>query len=161
MPWMGTFSGATKKILGVLGFLLLIAALAPVVTERDDDYATVFLGSREFQLEIADTPSERARGLSGRSSIPLDGGILFLFDAPDRHTFWMKGMLFPIDILWVRGDTVVGVQEHVSPPPPGTPDALIERFLPPEPVDRVIEVRAGTVRELGGGAGQRISILVP
>ncbi len=144
---------------------LLVAALVATVwilitfAPRSNS-ANVTLGDRALALEIADTPELRSRGLAGRSSIPENGGMLFLFEEPHRHTFWMKDMLISIDIIWIRDETIVSILHRVRPEL-GTPDERLARYIPPEPVDRVIELRAGRAEELGLSSGQKIDISLP
>jgi len=52
-------------------------------------------------VEISDEPDERARGLSGRSSLRPGWGMIFVFEASGIYSFWMYGMLFPLDIIWL------------------------------------------------------------
>jgi len=73
-------------------------------------------GRVTIAVEVARTAQEQARGLGGRSSLPRGGGMLFLFDAVERRTFWMKGMLIPLDILWIREGKVVAIDANVAPP---------------------------------------------
>ena len=54
------------------------------------------IGETVFEVETADTDEERARGLSGRISLPENQGLLFDFVVPSRPGFWMKEMNFPI-----------------------------------------------------------------
>lgn len=154
-----------RRWLAVPGLLVaaLLAAVAILIslTHPSEKLATVYLGPERFELEIASSPEAVSRGLGYRDRIPANGGMLFLFDRPDRHTFWMKGMRFPIDIIWLRGDTIVFIQADAPPPSPGRPDEALSRYVPSEPADRVIELRAGTVRSLGLQPGQRARILVP
>lgn len=154
---------AIRRWIAVPG--LLVAALVAVVWvlltfAPRSNLAAVKLGQQTFHLEIADTPELRSQGLAGRRNIPSDGGMLFLFEQPDRHTFWMKGMLVPIDIVWIRGETIVSVMHQVRPEP-GIPDEGLTRYVSPEPVDRVIELRASRAAELDLASGQTIDISLP
>lgn len=97
----------------------------------------ILIGKTPLAVEIADTPSERARGLSGRESLKEGEGMLFVFDEPSRVGFWMKDMNFAIDIIWIDAQgRVVGVEKGVKPE--SYPDTLI----PPEEVKYVLEVPA-------------------
>ena len=70
-------------------------------------------------------------------------------------------MLIPIDILWLRNNTIVFMLENIKPPPAGLAEEEPERFWPSEEADTVIEVSAGTVKELGFLIGQPAHILLP
>ena len=52
----------------------------------------------KIKVELAITPEARAQGLSGRPSLSENEGVLFVFDKPDKYSFWMKNMNFPLDI---------------------------------------------------------------
>lgn len=124
--------------------------------------ATAEIGGEMFFLDIARTPSEQARGLGGRESVPSNGGMLFIFDSPGHPSFWMKGMMVPIDIIWLNGDMVVLTKENAEPPPDASDSyTKLEVYAPPDLADKVIEVAAGTVKRLDVRAGQKIKILLP
>jgi uncharacterized membrane protein (UPF0127 family) len=55
-------------------------------------------------LQVARTSEARARGLMGRTSLPKDGGMAFLFDEQTTTSFWMKDTLIPLSILFWQGD---------------------------------------------------------
>jgi uncharacterized membrane protein (UPF0127 family) len=61
----------------------------------------VLLHGKPLTIELAKTPSAREEGLSGRSGVPDNYGMLFIFPYPERLSFWMKGMLVPLDIFWL------------------------------------------------------------
>lgn len=115
--------------------------------------ATLLVGGYSFVVDIADTPQLHAKGLSGRMRMAQSRGMLFEFGRPALHSFWMKGMHFSLDFVWIRGTTVVGVTEN-APPLRESEDPVFYR--PPEPVDRVLEINAGLVKELGIAAGDEV-----
>lgn len=99
------------------------------------------------QIIIADVVKDQAdrdKGLSGRADLGVNEGMFFVFDVPDRYGFWMKGMEFPIDIVWMKNDRVVGYEENVDPQI-GAPVSALRLYYPPEVVDRVLELKAGRV----------------
>lgn len=64
---------------------------------------TETLGIRFFQVtaEIAQSPQERAKGLMGRTSLPPNHGMLFIFEAPERQCFWMRNTPLPLTIAFI------------------------------------------------------------
>jgi uncharacterized protein len=56
------------------------------------------LGRETLDVEIANSPAERAKGLMGRKSLPEGSGMLFVFSKPQRLSFWMKNTLIPLSI---------------------------------------------------------------
>ncbi len=55
-------------------------------------------------LQVARTSEARAQGLMGRTSLPQDGGMAFLFDEETTAAFWMKDTLIPLSILFWQSD---------------------------------------------------------
>ena len=92
---------------------------------------------------MANTLASITQGLSGRTGLDGIDGMLFVFDQPAIRTFWMKGMAMPIDIIWLYQGKVVGIERNVQPPPEGTTDQALERYLAPQVVDMVLETAPG------------------
>lgn len=55
-------------------------------------------------VETADTQEEWVRGLMDRSRLDQGKGMLFLFDAEQPLSFWMKNTLLALDILFFDAD---------------------------------------------------------
>ncbi len=94
---------------------------------------TVFLDETPVRAAIADTPALREHGLSGSAPLKSDEGMLFVFENDGRYSFWMKDMLFPIDMVWIASDGhVVHIEKSVSPdtyPQTITPGSLARYVL--------------------------------
>ena len=89
-------------------------------------------------VEIADTVDTRRKGLSDRGALPIDQGMLFIFDQENvSPPFWMKDMKFAIDIIWINDNKIIQIDKNVKP------DFDSKLYLPTEPVDNVLEVNAG------------------
>jgi uncharacterized membrane protein (UPF0127 family) len=134
---------------GLFAFALFAAllALACAAAASGPRRPVVVLAERQrVHVDVVDTPELRARGLSGRASLAPDEGMLFLFEAPAIQSFWMKDMRFPIDIVWIRDQKIVGITPAV--PVPRSPREL-PQFRSPVPCDVVLEVRAGAARRWG------------
>lgn len=112
------------------------------------------IGERVFDIEIADDAAERSKGLSDRESLEENHGMLFLFGLPSARNFWMKNMNFPLDIIWINGDKIVGFAENVPPNNSQTP-AIYSSL---EAVDKVLEINAGLVQKLGIKIGDKIEL---
>ncbi|PIP73238.1 MAG: hypothetical protein COW88_02485 [Candidatus Lloydbacteria bacterium CG22_combo_CG10-13_8_21_14_all_47_15] len=96
------------------------------------------IGTISIVTEIADTPQERTTGLSGRTELTDGTGMLFVFDSPDMYGFWMKEMLFPIDIIWIGADgRIVWILPRVAP------ESYPTVFRPDRPAQYVLETPAG------------------
>ncbi|MEK7066507.1 MAG: DUF192 domain-containing protein [Patescibacteria group bacterium] len=97
-----------------------------------------------IEVEIVDTILSRERGLSGRNGLEKNQGMLFIFGMAAKHRFWMKDMKIPLDMIWIKGDRIVGITEQVHPDFQKSFWQL-PIYYPPEAVDKVLEVPAGTV----------------
>jgi uncharacterized membrane protein (UPF0127 family) len=72
------------------------------------------VGEYGYKTVVARTSEERAKGLSDREALCVDCAMLFVFDTPGQYGFWMKGMRFPLDILWIYDGQVVHKESNVS-----------------------------------------------
>lgn len=110
-------------------------------------------GGREhrFQVELARTPEEQARGLMFRESLGADEGMLFPMEPPRPASFWMKNTLIPLDIIFIRPDGTIARIAHRTVP------HSLESVQSGEPVSAVLELRGGRAAELGIEEGDRVS----
>lgn len=110
-----------------------------------------------FTVELAITPKEKERGLGYRDTLTPDHGMLFVYDRKEQFNFWMKGMRFPLDFVWIADKTVISVDTDIQPP--GSSSETLKIYSPPIPVDKVLELPAGTVKTTGIAIGDSIEIL--
>jgi len=107
----------------------------------------VVIAEQEFVFDVARTPDEQRVGLARYEALPGNRGMLFVYEQPITPSFWMKGMRFPIDIVWLRDGRVVGVEANV------TADDGASHYVPTQPVDAVLELGAGQASQLGISRG--------
>jgi uncharacterized protein len=118
--------------------------------------STVKINNRTFNVEVASTPDKQQQGLSGKSSLPQDQGMLFVFEDPEYHTFWMKNMKFPIDIIFIKDDVVISIAKNAKPA--DSSDENLQLYRSKEPVNRVLEINAGLVDKYEIKEGDKIEI---
>jgi uncharacterized membrane protein (UPF0127 family) len=160
--------GAVAVITLLLGYLAYQADMSdtgpepalPAVSSTTSEAIAVAASStavrQPFKFEVVSTQALQAKGLGGRSDIPSDYGMLFVFTEKEKHGFWMKDMLASIDILWISDQgVVVGIEAAVSP---ATYPAV---FYPPEPVRYVLETRSGEAARLGIVRGTKLNLPLP
>ena len=102
--------------------------------------ATITVEGRDFQVEIADTVAKRQMGLMNRTELAEGEGMLFTFEKPGKHRFWMKDTLIPLDIIWLDVDYNV-VTKITAPPCTADP---CPKFSPEGPASFVLEVKGGS-----------------
>ena len=108
-------------------------------------------------VELAVTPAERNQGLSGHPPLADNEGMLFVFENEAKWTFWMKEMLFPLDMLWIDARcAVVDITENAPMPEPGQALQDLPRFFPETLAQYVLEVNAGTAQRTGVSIGDRV-----
>lgn len=129
----------------ILGVMFLVIRLASPDLTGDPSF--VVIHGQAVEVEIADEPHEWSAGLSNRESIDNHSGMLFLFPKKQVQAFWMKDMNFDIDLLWISGQKIVGMQKNM-PVATTTDGGSLPRYVSPEPIDKVLEVKAGTVDNL-------------
>ncbi|HYI24085.1 MAG TPA: DUF192 domain-containing protein, partial [Thermomicrobiales bacterium] len=115
--------------------------------------AEIVVGETTVPVELAIARDEQTLGLGYRNSLDPDAGMLFVFEEASPRTFWMMGMRFCLDIIWVTGNEIVGAAESVCPPPAGTDASDYPSYPSDEPVTHVLEVNAGWLEAHGYGPG--------
>ena len=117
------------------------ASITTVTGTNSTNSARIMIGGVILTVELAETPAAQERGLSGRASLPSNGGMLFVFDHPSFWGFWMTDMKFPLDIIWFNSTRQVVYSEPNLPPCiPGQDCPVI---TPTSKALYVLEVNAG------------------
>ena len=116
----------------------------------------VIVGDEKIGVELVVTPSERARGLSGRDPLPVEEGMLFVFDQPVVSPFWMNKMRFNLDIIWILDDKVVDIWQDAPKPLVGENPAS---YTPKSEANFVLEVATGLVEKTGLEIGDRVKMV--
>ena len=111
-----------------------------------------------LQVEVMVKDEDRAMGLMFRPSLPLDRGMLFVFESTEFHGFWMKNCKFPIDMVWLDDDRkIVHVSETV-PPCKGDP---CPTYSPLRKARYVVELNAGQARREKAAVGATLNFELP
>ncbi|MBU6388625.1 DUF192 domain-containing protein [Patescibacteria group bacterium] len=130
----------------VVGFLIVAAATAAVffyktLPSPPELVPTAEFGGVSLRIDYATTTAERERGLGGRTSLPDNYGMLFVFPNDDRYGFWMKDTLVPLDMFWLDAQGhVVSMAQNVAP------SSFPDVFYPSIPARYVLETAAGFAR---------------
>ena len=104
-------------------------------------------------MELAVTREQRTRGLIGREHLGDREGMLFIHEVEGLYSFWMRGMVIPLDIVWIDADGVVaGVTANIMPAVEGT---IPQTYTPPRPIQYILEINAGLAEPVGIRAGSQ------
>jgi uncharacterized membrane protein (UPF0127 family) len=103
-----------------------------------------------FQVEVARTAEEQARGLMYRTGLAAGRGMIFPMDPPRPASFWMKNTFIPLDIIFIRPDgTIARIAENTVP-------ESLDQVVSGEPVSAVLEIAGGEAARLGIAEGDRV-----
>ena len=103
-----------------------------------------------FNVELAQMPEERRRGLSKRKNLCPQCGMLFIFPREDYYPFWMKDTLIPLDIIWIDENWRVIDFVPFAQPQGSRRDNELPIYYPKKPAQYVLEVPGGTTTRIRG-----------
>jgi uncharacterized membrane protein (UPF0127 family) len=111
--------------------------------------------AHDFLLQVADTEAQRQRGLMFREELPVDGGMIFIYERPHVAAMWMKNTLIPLDMVFVDVQgTIVHIAAHTTPHSLTPVTAGVA-------VKAVIELNGGSCDRLGIRVGDRVHYELP
>ena len=141
--------GTTFAVVLAVGVLAMVGPVLAACSENRVDLRGAF-GTAGFSVEVADTPEARAQGLMNRDSLPRSAGMLFVYDAPQRATFWMKNTRIPLDMIFLDSKgQVLGVHANARP----MDTTIIDGGLG---VLAVLEINGGLAARLGIAPGDML-----
>ena len=140
----------------VVGLLILSSPL-PLSAQQDVEFErdTLSIVARrgdvfEFNVELAETSEQKSRGLMFRREMADNEGMLFLHRRDRVRTMWMANTFLPLDMLFIERDgTIARIEENTIPQ---SRDVISSR----KRVRAVLELNAGTARNLGISAGDKV-----
>lgn len=104
-----------------------------------------------FTVEVARTPEEQEKGLMHRPTLAADRGMIFPMTPPRPVTLWMKNMLVPVDMVFIRPDgTIASIGENAAP-------QSLDPVTSTEMIAAVLEIPGGRAGELGIGPGDTVN----
>jgi uncharacterized membrane protein (UPF0127 family) len=152
-----------KKLI-IVYVVLIVAVILLAVTRAGGNLlsllplkqATAEIGESKINLIVAKSDEDRIKGLSGRQSLDKNQGMLFVFDKKDKYSFWMKGMNFPLDIIYIDNTRVVDLFENVPNKIDNAPN--LTHYIPSTPANYVLEVNAGEAKRLNIKKGTELTL---
>ncbi len=158
-----------KKLFFLLSLVIGIFVVAHLVSKpvqlsslSDGDTAQLIItreGSNKLIgslfVSVVVSPSALERGLSGQFEVPMQG-MLFILPEKSMPNFWMKDMLFDLDLVWIDNTTIVDITKNAPAPDKQTPQDELPRYSPAKPATLVLEIPAGQSEQLGLRVGDTI-----
>ena len=138
-----------KRIIEFILIVIIIGTFTIVFLERENlrfEYPKtdktsirgIYINDMPMWVDVADSVKEIKTGLSGRTTLEIGQGMLFIFDKLDFYGMWMKDMNFPIDIIWIDENLqIIDIKTQVLQ------KSYSEIFYPVQKALYVIEVNAG------------------
>lgn len=138
--------------------LLVGIKLVPNITsnERKESHSILWVSDVKVDVEIVDEKEEMSLGLGSRGGLDENSGMLFIYDRSIIPVFWMKGMRFDLDFVWIREGLVVEITKNVPYPTNSEIDPPLIR--PSELSDWILEVNAGYVDKNGIQVGDEVRL---
>ncbi len=119
----------------------------------------IFKDKTEVEVEVANTNETRELGLGQRKSLPENSGMIFDFTYTKNAfpSFWMKDMQFALDIIWIRDNKIISIDQNIPVPNNNSSDNL-PTYQPPGYVDYVLELNSGYTKKYNIKIGDLIII---
>jgi uncharacterized membrane protein (UPF0127 family) len=143
------------RIAVLIGAILIFPAILALACHFELPTTAAAVKGRELTVELAVTPYTRSCGLSRRSSLSEDRGMLFVYPKPQKLSFWMKDTLIPLSIAFIDdAGRITGIQK-MDPTPP-------RRFYTSPGWARfALEVNQGWFEKNGIGVGDVVGFNLP
>ncbi|MFJ4289219.1 DUF192 domain-containing protein [Cupriavidus sp. NPDC089707] len=129
----------------------VVAALAAGQAQAQAALPVVPLtaGMYAIQAEVAATPAAREQGLMYRKSMPVNGGMLFVFEQKAGHCFWMRNTELPLSIAFLADDGTIVNIEDMAP-------RTESNHCPKAAIRYALEMNQGWFAQKGIRAGTKI-----
>ena len=139
---------------GVLAVVLFPGLLVGDPGPYNETTVTVYneTGTRlaTMEVRVADTTEKRYTGLSDTDSLDPDEGMLFVHEREGEHSYVMRDMDFPLDIIFIDGNGTVVRVAHASVDGDGAPYEARAKY--------VLEANRGWANSTGLDEGDTVGI---
>ena len=139
-----------KRCKQVVGWTIVIGLGLAASWVQAQGLLELSAGIHRIRAEVANTDDSRAEGLMYRKSLPVNNGMLFVFDQTVEHCMWMRNTLIPLSVAFLDSQgKIINVEEML----PQTEN----NHCAAKPSKFALEMNAGWFKSRGLGAGMPIS----
>jgi len=141
-------------IVRLLIFLIFFIFMSGCLDEESSKVIIDFGNGTEIIATIAESSEDRSKGLMYKKALDDNTGMLFIFEKEGFYSFWMKNVMFPLDILWFDEELdIIHITEDIPP----CNSETCEVYVSPNPSKYVLEVNSNFVRNHNINIGDRVS----
>ena len=117
-------------------------------------------GAHSLRVEIAETSQQIKRGLMYRTSLPENGGMLFIYPKAHRGSFWMFNTFIPLSVAYADERGVIFQIGDLVPCGNLSEAECAEQAYPArQPFRFALEVPQGYFARRGISVGDRIEFM--
>jgi len=128
---------------------LALCALGLAACVRALPTIPVQIGGVEFRIEVARSEQDKARGLMHRRSLGERSGMIFVYEADEHLSFWMKNTTLPLTLAFLSRDGEVLQIEELKP-------LSLKPVTSARAARYALELPAGSLQRLGVAPGDRV-----
>jgi len=139
-----------KRLVFAASVVLAGAGSAHAGCRADTVYLRGDWGQARFSVEVMDTVASRAQGLMNRPNLAKSAGMIFVYEHPQKVSFWMENTLIPLDMIFVDSRGTVKRVHHDAIPLDRTPIDGGTDIL------AVLEINGGFAEMMGINAGSEM-----
>ena len=116
---LSLFQSTTLRSARLITKIIIVAMLTFAASHQSVAIANspktypILVEGKTLQVEIANSHETRKIGLMGRTSIPAEGGMLFVFPEDQHVSMWMKNTLVNLTALFIDAHGSVVNIEHM------------------------------------------------
>ena len=148
--------------------ICIIASCAGCSSPPSASTIEINIAGEPFHLELMINQVSRTEGMMNRSTIPSDGGMLFVFPDSQVRSFWMKNCSIAIDLIYLDSRGTITSLHQMSIEPPQGPDesdwqyeGRLNHYWSKGPARFAIELVAGSINRLNLKVNDHISLELP
>jgi len=131
--------------------VLALACLALSACPRSLPSVPVQIGGQEFRIEVARSEEQKARGLMHRRSLGERSGMIFVYEADEHLSFWMKNTTLPLTLAFLSREGEILQIEELKP-------LSLKPVTSTRAARYALELPLGSLQRLGVLPGDRVQL---